>query len=258
MELKLGKLDYKHDPRTLRLNEVLQDKLPVIPDTFDVDDICGLGKIDNPMFANDRYGNCVLAGRAHMTRRLEAIEQKRVVEIDTADVLTEYWKEQGWKGMWCKKPDRGLVMLDSLNAWRKGWDTVSGNYPIHAFALVNWRDFEMVKATMYLLGGAYTGVLLPLSAKEQFENGMIWTVTDKDYAPGSWGGHCMYLKGIVGFGGEYLYVFVTWGKEQLATRTFMETYCDELWGIVDKPNGKGSIIDIKRLEAYLETVKANK
>ena len=66
-------------------------------------------------FLNDSLGDCVIAARANQTLRFEAAEQKKVLNITDAEVKREYLKEAGGA-------DSGLVMLDSLNLWRKsGW-----------------------------------------------------------------------------------------------------------------------------------------
>jgi hypothetical protein len=43
------------------------------------------------MFGNDKYGDCVIAGRAHQTLRFEAVEQKKLISVTEQDVLREYW-----------------------------------------------------------------------------------------------------------------------------------------------------------------------
>jgi hypothetical protein len=71
------------------------------------------------MFANDQYGDCVMAGRAHQTLRFELAEQKKVIAISDEDVTREYFQETG-------VADSGLVVLDSLgvaNQWLDGRDS---------------------------------------------------------------------------------------------------------------------------------------
>ena len=109
---KLGKAAAKKDGRNLMFAAVLKaaPKLPVAYD-FDLQH----PGIPTPMFANDSYGDCVIAGRAHQTLRFERIEQGSDLMISDKDVMREYLNETGG-------PDTGLIVLDSFKLWRsKGW-----------------------------------------------------------------------------------------------------------------------------------------
>ncbi len=252
---RLGKLRAVHDVRTLKLKDVLSDTLPPIPETFDLDQVLG-AKIPLQVFGNDRYGDCVIAGRANWTLRAEYFEQKQVLPISTADCLAEYWKEQGWNGFWCSpKPDNGLVMLDSLKAWRQqGWMANNKLYSIYAFGKINWLDHDEVRAVMYLLSGSYSGLALPISAKKQWENGQIWDVVDgPDGQYASWGYHCVYSKKVTTIGP----CFLTWGAEVQATWAFWDKYTDEDYGIVDNVDKwvENSPVDKNKLMSYLQSIE---
>jgi len=117
------------------------------------------------MFANDVHGDCVMAGRAHVTLRFEDIEQGSILMISDQDVLKEYFKESGGA-------DSGLNILDSLNEWRHtGWRAAKKNYKIHAFAQVTPTNHDEVQAAVYLLTAAYIGLALPQSAQAQIQTG---------------------------------------------------------------------------------------
>ena len=106
-KLRLGKLPPKIDSRTIKLSSILKLKLlPALPEAFNVDDSLG-GVEDNNMYANDRYGNCVIAARAHQTLRFEKFEQKLVIPITDQEVIDQYFEESG-------DIDSGLYLLDSL------------------------------------------------------------------------------------------------------------------------------------------------
>lgn len=186
MELKLGKLPVRIDNRTIKLSSVFKKELlPPLPDKYNIDNTLE-GLIDNRVFANDIWGNCVIAGRAHQTLRFEAFEQRICsYPITDDEVVNEYLKETN--GL-----DTGLIMLNSINLWRKeGWIAADKEHNIYAFASVSFRNTNEVKYCIYLLYGAYAGILLPESAKSQFENGELWhVVLGPDSYPGSWGGHC--------------------------------------------------------------------
>jgi hypothetical protein len=61
-EFKLGKAPARHDPRTLKFAALIKARI-TIPKQYDFDQ--QHPGVPTPMFANDRYGDCVMAGRAH-------------------------------------------------------------------------------------------------------------------------------------------------------------------------------------------------
>jgi hypothetical protein len=124
--------------------------LPPLPTDFDIDISLNASIVDR-MYANDEWGDCVVAGRAHHTMRFELFEQKELINILDSEVLQEYWKEQGDGS----HPDNGLVMLNSLNSWRRdGWTAGLKHYDIYAFAEVDCKDHDEVKYCTYLLYGS--------------------------------------------------------------------------------------------------------
>ena len=268
MSQRLGVIGPKYDPRTLKLMTVFRE-LPPIPAAFDVDS--QYPKIPMPMFANDSLGDCVIAGRAHMTLRFESFEQKKVISISDKNVTDEYFSETG--GV-----DSGLYLLDSLKCWRdNGWriggtsqiikthgcwrkkpvpptPPVNSNlYNIYAFGAIDPKKHEDVKATAYLLNGVYIGLALPITAQNQ----VIWAVEgdpqkDDNSKPYSWGGHCVY---IVAYDAEGL-TCVTWGSKKRMTWQFFDTYCFDAFGILDNRDKflTDSPLDINKLDGYLNEV----
>ena len=106
---RLGKAEAKRDPRNFMFASLV--KLPPKPPAAYDFDLKHKG-IPTPMFANDNYGCCVIAGRAHQTLRFELLEQNKKLAITDKEVLAEYLKQTGGE-------DTGLVVLDSLKLWRK-------------------------------------------------------------------------------------------------------------------------------------------
>src|SRR5262245_36671815 len=89
---KLGKAPARRDKRNLKLAAIL--RAPVsLPEEYDFD-VLHQG-VPTPVFGNDRFGDCVIAGRAHQTLRFELIEQKKLIPITENDVIKEYFKETG-------------------------------------------------------------------------------------------------------------------------------------------------------------------
>lgn len=256
-ELKLGKLPATVDKRTIELPDIFKRReLPPVPDIFDVDQTLGLA-LPMPMFANDKWGDCVIASRAHLTLRFEGFEQKKVLRITDEEVLNEYWREQQpctLKRALSDRPDNGLNELESLKAWRKGWKTGGKGYNIYAFAGINWRAHLQIMASIYLLGGAMVGVALPVSAQAQTGQSLVWDVDSSSQGePGSWGLHAVTLKAYNTIGP----IGVTWGALQQMSWSFVDRYFDEAYGIVDNRNRftRNSPVDVERLDSYLSEIK---
>jgi hypothetical protein len=269
---KLGCLPRKIDKRTIQLSDIMKAGLiPPTPDSFDVDASLGV-KIPNPAFGNNQWGDCVMAARAHMTRRFGQFEEKIILPITDAEVLTEYWKEQGvvpqcWAKMFHSAPDGGLVMLTSLNFWRKGWIAAKRNYNIHAFAAINWLHHDEIYASHAYLRGDYIAIALPHSAIKQMQavnSGGVWDAVDgPEGVPGSWNGvgttgagHCVYRKSYNKL--TKMFTVSTWGFEMPMTEAFNDKYVTEDYAIVQnkEPFVANSPVDIPTLEAILQEITA--
>jgi hypothetical protein len=225
---KLGKAKAKRDRRNLKFATLLKPKV-ALPTSYDFD-LTHPG-IPTPMFANDTLGDCVIAGRAHQTLRFEDIEQGSVIMITDADVTKEYFKETGGR-------DTGLVVLDSLNLWRRnGWKAGKRSYKIQAFAEVDRTSRDEVRRGIYADVGIGLGVQLP------------WDVTSGPKAkPNSWGGHYVYVPGYTPAGP----VCVTWGRKQQMTWAWLAKYCDEAYAIFDAKNSfKKNIVAKARITEFL-------
>jgi hypothetical protein len=238
---KLGKAPAKRDARNLKFAAIL--KAPVtLPKEYDFD--LKHPGIPTPMFANDRYGDCVIAGRAHQTLRFELIEQKKKLQVTDKDVLREYMKETGGA-------DTGLVVLDSLKLWRKpGWNAAKRKYSIKAFSELNRANHNQVKQAIVLNIGVGLGLSLPISAQGQFQSGKPWdVVSGPNGRPNSWGGHYVLVPGYTTRGP----VCVTWGTKHQMTWAFFDKYCDEAYAIIDAIDTpkKKKALDSKALAAFL-------
>jgi hypothetical protein len=240
---KLGKGPAKRDKRNFKFAALLK-AAPVLPPSYDFD--TKHPGIPTPMFANDTLGCCVISGRAHQTLRFEDIEQGSVVMITDRDVKTEYLKETG--GV-----DSGLVVLDSLSVWRhKGWKVGKRKYRIQAYAEVDRGNRTQVRQAIYADVGMGIGVNLPTCAKAEIQTGQPWArTTGVGSAPGSWGGHYVYVCGYTPAGP----VCITWGKKQQMTWRWFDKYCDEAYTIFDAKNSfRKAIINKTKLKSLLKTV----
>ncbi len=241
---KLGKEPARRDSRNLKLKAILRAPVKV-PGEYDFD--TSHSGVPSPVFANDRVGDCVIAGRAHQTLRFELVEQKKVIEITDDDVTREYFLETGG-------PDEGLFVLDSLKLWRtSGWKAAGDQYFIMAFAEIDRAKSSEVKRTVFTDLGVGLGLSLPLTAQREFEAGKPWRTTiGSGSAPNSWGGHYVYVTGYTTLGPTC----VTWGRKQLMSWSFFKKYCDEAYAVVDALNTpkKRRMLDAAKVAAFLNNV----
>ena len=241
---KLGKAPARRDKRNLKLAAIL--RAPVsLPKEYDFDALHE--GVPTPMFGNDHYGDCVIAGRAHQTLRFELIEQEELIPITETDVTREYFKETGGE-------DRGLYVLDSLKLWRKrGWLAAKERYKIEVFAEIDPADHQEIKRAVYMDIGVGIGLSLPKTAQAQFAAGKPWDVVNgPGSAPNSWGGHYVYIPGYTAAGP----VCVTWGQKQQMTWAFVNKYCDEAYAnvdAVDTPKKKRGLNE-KKIDEFLSAL----
>jgi hypothetical protein len=240
--IKFGKLPAKRDIRNLQLSAIL--KAPVkLPAEYDFD--VQHNGIPTPMFGNDYHGDCVIAGRAHQTLRFEDAEQKKILPITEKDVLNEWYKENGGT-------ENGLYVLDSLKVWRtKGWTAARKKYRIKAFAEINRKNHNEVKATVYADIGTGLGLSLPDSAMPEFNAGKPWTTTSGPRNEEN--GHYVYVSGYTRTGP----VCVTWGRKQQMSWKFFDKYCDEAYAVFDAVNTrkKTQLVDGLKIDAFLKKLK---
>ncbi len=236
---KLGKSRTRPDQRNFLFAALFKGTV-ILPTEYDFD-VTHPG-IPTPMFGNDVYGDCVMAGRAHQTLRFENLEQSRKLSITDKEVEREYFKESGGQ-------DSGLVVLDSLNLWRqRGWIAATKRYKIKAFAQINVAHRSEIKRGIYLDVGIGLGLKLPKSASRQIQTGKPWEVVrGPTGAPGSWGGHYVYVPGYTKLGP----VCVTWGRKQQMTWAFLDKYCDEAYAIIDA-------VDTAKKKKAINLIKLNK
>lgn len=217
--VKLGKLEPKDDPRTLRLARYLERAaLPGPPESLSLTPLVARWG----MLGNDRLGDCTAAAAAHMLMLWTAASGHELAPSEE-QVVHLYSAVSGYDAT-TGQHDDGAFELDVLNYWRHhGLD----RQRIFAFAAVDPKDLGQLRQAMALFDGVYVGIGLPRSAQQQI--GSIWdVVSGPDGAFGSWGGHAVPLL-------DYdpdTFTCITWGAEQRMTAAFVEQYVDEAYAIV--------------------------
>jgi len=226
--LRLGKLPAQHDPRTLMLADYLKvAQLPQPPVKKSWSDFVKAYQ----MFLNDKIGDCTCATAGHMINVWSAAAGKPIV-LTNNDILNLYERVSGYDPN-TGQNDNGANEQAVLNEWRK--NGVGGN-KLGAYASVvqpgKPLDEELLQAAIWLFGGAYIGVELPLAAQHQ----QVWDAPRMrrpfgQYAPGSWGGHAVPIVDYDDSTG--MYTVVTWGGLQQATSRWIRMYMSEAYALLD-------------------------
>jgi len=245
--MKLGKAAPIHDPRTLLLANYIKSGLPPAPvqSTY----AANIGSKKWGMMDNDKIGDCTCAAAGHLIMEWTDDNGKTVTPSDKA-IIAAYSAITGYNPA-TGANDNGAVELNVLKYWRK--KGIAG-HKIMAFAALEPKNTNHVMQGVYLFGGCYIGVSLPVSAQTQ----AVWSVppggATGDGLPGSWGGHAVP---VVGYDSDGLIV-ITWGATKRMTWSFWNTYCDEAYVIIspdfvgNKPAKNG--FDLAALQQDLKQI----
>ena len=233
---KLGRLPAVRPAALSDLSVYAHGKLPAPPPSVAVP------HADYPIDGNDQYGDCTIAGVAHLIAAWNA-QTGQNDPVPTGDeVVQEYFTLSGGQ-------DTGLNELDVLKTWHQ-----SGLFGerIAGYAPVNPQSVLGLHQAVAFYGGCYLGIECPESAQEQFQAGQPWT-----YDPSSpvEGGHCIVALGYTVSGSL---LCATWGGIAEVTPGFLAHFLDEAWVIL--PNQivearKDALgIDLATLQADLARV----
>ncbi len=221
MEYKLGKKDAVYDPKALRFGDYLKaTALPYIPTAYH----WGSGVPQWPLYGNDVLGDCTIAAIGHHAGVWTFRESGTELIIPESEIVSAYSAVSGYiPGN--ESTDNGAVMTDVLKYW--GTTGVGGS-KIEAYATIEPQNNLDVEACIYLFGGCYIGLQMPITANAQTKHNGTWSLvpgykTNPDAQPGSWGGHCVPL---IGYSKSAL-VTISWGMPLYMTWAFYNYYCDE-------------------------------
>ena len=213
---KLGRLPYRHDPRTLRFGDLWYRAFQPPPQA----DWTGRVTVPWGMLLNDQLGDCAIAGAAHEIMAWTFVAGDLIVPTDP-DVVAAYSAVSGYDGT--PQTDTGCVLLDVLKYWR---NTGISGQKIGAFASIRPGNFNHLKAAVAYLEGVYGGWNLP-DAWLNAPQGQTWDAGDGVTANPD-NGHCMPMLGYDADG----VLVVTWGYVQRITWAGVSLALDEAWAIV--------------------------
>jgi hypothetical protein len=221
--VRLGRLAPRADEKTPKLATYLSAaSLPPAPTGSNY-----AGKVPTfPMYANDTLGDCTCAAAGHQEQVWTANAGK-IWTPTTTEVTDMYWGTG--------PEDTGRVEADVLNYWHKV-GIGAAKRKIAAYASANPLNHTEIKQAIWLFGGLYIGIALPLSAQNQ----TTWRVVSGSASvPGSWGGHAV---NVVGYTSTLVQV-ITWGMKMNMTWAFWNKYVDEAYAVLstDWANGTGGL-----------------
>lgn len=236
---KLGKHLPKKNVKSVPFSKYLLSGLPAAPDSFGWDtDV----KVPWGMYDNDQIGDCTFAAIAHYIMAWTAATGRLFVPT-VASIVAAYSALTGYNPA-TGLNDNGAAETDVLEFWQtKG---VAG-HQILGWATIDPTNIAHVKLAIWMFGGVYTGVELPVCVQNQSQ----WVKPadlNGNNAPGSWGGHAVpsfkYDANTV--------PVITWGNELPVDWDFFTTFFSEVHVPISQDfftNGKApSGFDIATME----------
>lgn len=256
--VKLGKREPRIDRRTLLMHRYLLPSIPPPPPQVDWSRGFNINwgmMLNGPNDGStgvptDGLGDCTEAAKGHAIQTL-TLNNGRMVTVPDSVVLSAYESECGYV-LGQSATDQGGVELDVLNDWRQNG---FGGHKLLAYVATAPGDIQHVQQGIFLFGGLYMGVALPLTA----QGAALWDLIPDNgtgnAAPGSWGLHAMWVPGYNSIGP----FSITWGMRQQMTWAFAATYWDEAYPLVvqdwlNSSDVAPSLINLAGLEQDLSLV----
>jgi len=184
-----------------------------------------------PVLANDRLGDCTVAGVLH------AVQQWRVYAagsswLPTDDIAIGLYSLFGFDPQRPAETDHGAYMIDVLKTWLTGFNIGTGAVDkLAAFASLQISQADELRYSIAWFGSAYLGLGLPLTVAGPLE-GVEWDITPAGLTgrgeKGSMGGHCVVA---VGYDQNWIYV-ISWGRLVRMSWPFWLAYGDEAYALL--------------------------
>lgn len=196
--VKLGRIRPKSRPQVLPFAKYFDPALLAVPPPAVVDYSAKAMQSLSRVYLNDRYGDCVIAGKAHALGVWSGndADSGGVVLASDAEIYSQYQSI-------CGPGDNGCsitAVLDVMKA--KGLTATGKPYKIDGYVSVDWRNKLEVQVALYLFGSLVFGINLP-SAWQNAPEGGLWDVTNTQIV----GGHDVTAVGYSATG----VVVATWG-----------------------------------------------
>lgn len=222
----LGRRTAKRDRRNLRLASFVTAEAPLLPGQPFARYWSRKQLADGTLgptfrfevFDNDRIGDCTCAALGHYDETIS--DHTGVATSVTTPIVREaYAAISGWRAS-DPRTDVGATCLDALKEFRR-------RGMLAAFVELDEGNRRHLEAAINMFGAAYVGADLPAAAQRQ----EVWDTApanrwDESYSRNSWGGHAMIAVDYDALG----VTFVTWGRLQRATWSWVFSYVAEAYG----------------------------
>lgn len=169
------------------------------------------------MYGNDRYGDCVIAGKYHTAGMMTGEDTAAPWVGDDTEVVSQYHAI-------CGAGDNGCVITDVLDAMASGKFKVGGKpAKVDAYAAVDNKNVTLAKIAMCLFGPLTLGLDLPGDWTGSNE---VWDVTSSR----SVGGHDVCTAG---YDAQYVKIS-SWAKIfKMTWPAFTSTkWVGEVWALL--------------------------
>lgn len=236
MVLFTGKRPATYDRRDLRFADVRPKglTLPNLPMTWghgtDFPDwgMLGNGPDDTVFPGFGGAGDCAWAGPAHEEEQAAHESGRPIPPFSGKTVINQYSAYCGYDSQ-TGANDQGSDVREVLK-WRQQKGLLDDNgvaYKIGAYVALEPGNWQTLREASYLFQSVGIGFQFPTSAMDQFNNGQNWSIVNGAQIDG---GH--YVP-IVGHPWPGYWTVITWGRRQVATWSFLQKYCDEIWAYID-------------------------
>ena len=249
LNLKLGKLDPREGTLSLHLSNYLTSSI-----SYPINLERNTELSNWTMMGNDTIGDCTCAAGGHAIMSWTA-DSKDLVTPPLVSIVNAYVAVSGYNPS-TGQNDNGAACTTVLDYWK---DTGIDGHKIVGYTYVNIHNGVELKTAIYIFGLLYIGIQLPLGLQSQI-NGDSWTVpynadlTQGEWAPGSWGGHCVIVVGY----NEHGVDVISWGKRYTMLWGFWKAYIEEAYAIISPDflsNGRAiNGLNLVQLESDLNLV----
>lgn len=244
MDIQLGKLPKKDDPRNFKSRGLYRVKVP-IPEAYDFE-----RRFNGTMTLLDQnnYNACTVYAAASCQMRFEFQAQKKMILFSNECLMHMYHKvEQG--------NDGGAYMLDVLKLWRReGIPCYQKDdlYRINAFLELE-RTEDDLKRAIYTFGVVYTGIAITSGMLALVESGEpIMNLPSNDPVQG---GHAIAVDGYDANGFTLVHTWAVPQRRQWIEKGLFIRYCDEAYSMVDElPEIAAKSLKLKKLRLMLEAL----
>lgn len=176
-DVKLGRVAPPMKPEVARIEEFFDESQMASPPPPSINRRAKAAKSLARMYLNNRYGCCVISGKAHNVGLWSANDDDSPGEIEATDeeILSQY------QGI-CGRGDNGCMIYRVLDVMKsRGFIAGGKQYKIDGYISADHRNQTLVKVCQYIFGATTIGIDLP----RDWTNSDVWDVTNSR----SVGGH---------------------------------------------------------------------